>query len=79
MTYKIQSGGYVTGFRVGEMHMEGGGRIPIVEFEYRPSPASPDQERMSAQLALRPEVANRLLQQLQQKVDEIEGRKETMN
>ena len=79
MTHNIQTAGYVTGFRVGEMIIENGGRVPIIEFEYRPNPASPDQEKMNAQLAFRLEVAKRMLQQLQQKVDEVEDRKTSMN
>lgn len=75
----LQTAGYVTGFRVGEMILENGGRVPIIELEYRPNPASPDQERMSAQLVLPSKIANRLLQELQQKVDEIEDRKTPMN
>lgn len=75
----MQTAGYVSAFRVGEMILENGERLPIIEFEYRPNPTSFDQDKMSAQLALRPEVAKRLLQQLQQKIDEIEGRKPTMN
>jgi hypothetical protein len=61
------------------MILENGGAVPVIEFEYRPNSASPDQETMSAQLALRPKIANRLLQELQQKVDEIEDRKTSMN
>jgi len=79
MTGKIQTGGYVTGFGVGEMIMENGGKLPIIKFEYRLNPKSPDQNAMIVQLALRAEVANRLLQALQRKVDEIEDRKTSMN
>jgi len=79
MTDKMQTGGYVTGFRVGEMVLENGRKLPIIEFEYQPTHASPDLEKMSVQLALRPEVANRLLQQFQRKVDEIEDRRTSMN
>ncbi|MGE0062082.1 MAG: hypothetical protein AB7T86_08385 [Xanthobacteraceae bacterium] len=78
-TNQMQTGGYVTGFRVGEMILENGGKLPIVELEYRPHPASSDQEAMSVQLALRSEVANRLLRQLKQKIDDIEDRKSSMN
>jgi hypothetical protein len=75
----VKTAGYVTGFRVGEMILENGARLPIIEFEYRPNPTSPDQEAMSAQLVLRPELVNRLLKGLQQKVDEIADRKTSMN
>jgi hypothetical protein len=76
---EANTGGYVTGFRVGEMILGNGGSMPIVEFEYRPHPASPDQEAMSVQLALRSEVASRLLRQLKQKVDDIGDQKSSMN
>jgi hypothetical protein len=79
MTNKIQTDGYVTGFRVGEMILENGAILPIIEFEYRPHPTSPDQEAMNVQLSLRTEVADRVLQGLQRKIDEIADRKAAMN
>lgn len=79
MTNKIQTGGYVTGFRVGEMILDVGGRLPIIEIEYRPHPTSPDNEMMNIQLVLRPDVANRLLVGLQGKIDEVSDRKASMN
>jgi hypothetical protein len=79
MTYRIQTAGYVTGFRVGEMILENGSKLPIIELEYRPNSTSPDQETMSVQLSLRSEVADRLLQGLQRKVDELSDRKTSIN
>lgn len=71
MSNNIQTAGYVTGFRVGEMILEDSRKVPIIELEYRPHPASPDEECMSVQLAFRSEVANRMLQELKRKIDEI--------
>ena len=79
MTHKIQTGGYVTGFRVGEMILENGGKLPIAEIEYGPNPTSPNQERMSVQLAFRSAIANSLIQQLQQKLGEVEHNKTAMS
>ncbi len=79
MTYKIQTAGYATAFRVGEMILENGERLLITEFEYRPNPTSPDEEKMSGQMVFQPGIARRLIEQLQRKIDEIEGRKTTMN
>lgn len=79
MPNTLQTAGYATAFRLGEMTLENGERIPIIEFEYRPNPKSPDQEKMNAQLAFRLEVANRLLQELKRKVDEIEDGKASLN
>jgi hypothetical protein len=79
MISKMQTGGYVTGFRTGEMVLENGTKLPIVEFEYRPHPTSPDQEAMGVQLTLRSEVAMRFLQAFREKLDQIDAHKNSMN
>jgi hypothetical protein len=79
MPDNIQRAGYVTAFRIGEIILEDGRRMPIIEFEYWSNPSSPDQSKTSVQLAFQLEVANCLLQDLKRKVDDIEGRKTSLN